>query len=81
MSFAQNLVAGDIPGGDTFVRDMATGSTVMASWGPEGPGDNDSGRNAVAISPDGRSLVYETYAENLVAGDTNHARKVLVWRR
>lgn len=81
MSFAQDLVAGDVPGADTFVRDMTTGSTVMASWGAEGPGDNDSGRNGVAISGDGRTLVYETYAENLVAGDTNHALKVLAWRR
>lgn len=81
MSFAQDLVDGDIPGADTFVRDLGNGTTVMASWGPVGPGDNDSGRNAVAISADGQTLVYETYAENLVPDDTNHALKVLVWRR
>ena len=81
MSFAQDLVAGDVPGADTFVRDVDTGTTVMASRGAEGPGDNDSGRNAVAISADGQTLVYETYAENLVPDDTNHALKVLAWRR
>jgi Tol biopolymer transport system component len=79
-SFASNLVAGDSIGSDTFVRDMRTGTTMIASTGPDGPGNHDSGRNAVAISANGRALVYESYASNLVAGDTNRQPEVFMWR-
>ena len=36
---------------------------------------------AVAISDDGRTLVFETYATNLVAGDTVDMPEVVAWRR
>jgi hypothetical protein len=80
-SFAGDLVAGDAPGSDTFVRDMRTGSTYLASRGLDGPANGESGRSAVAISDDGRTLVYETYATNLVAGDTVDMPEVVAWRR
>ena len=80
-SFAGNLVAGDVPGSDVYVRDVRTGTTYLASVGVAGPADQDSGRTAVAISGDGRTLVYESYASNLVASDTNEQNDVIAWRR
>lgn len=80
-SFAENLVPGDAPGSDTYVRDMRTGTTYLASDGLTGPADGESGRTAVAISDDGRTLVYESYASNLVAEDTNDMPEVFAWRR
>ena len=82
MSAATNLVAGDIPGVDVFVRDLRQGVTTQASVAPDGtPGDEDSGRNGVAISADGQTLVYESYARNLVPDDTNGWLDVLAWHR
>ena len=81
-SFAGNLVPGDGPGSDTFVRDLRAGTTYEASVGWDGqPANGDSGRTAVAISDDGRTLVYETYATNLVAGDSVDMPEVVAWRR
>jgi hypothetical protein len=80
-SFADNLVPEDVPGSDVYVRDMRTSTTYLASVGVDGPADQDSGRTAVAISGDGRTLVYESYAANLVASDTNQQNDVIAWRR
>lgn len=80
-SFADDLVGGDAPGSDTFVHDMRTRTTYLASQGLDGPANGESGRSAVAISDDGRTLVYETYATNLVEGDTVDQAEVVAWRR
>jgi hypothetical protein len=80
-SFAGDLVEGDAPGSDAFVRDMRTRTTYLASRGLDGPANGESGRSAVAISDDGRTLVYETYATNLVEGDTADLAEVVAWRR
>jgi hypothetical protein len=68
-------------GADTFVRDMHTRTTTMASVGVDGPADQDSGRTAVSINADGSTLVYESYANNLVAEDANDLPDVFAWRR
>jgi Tol biopolymer transport system component len=81
MSFADNLVRGDAAGADTFVRDMHTRTTTMASVGVDGPADQDSGRTAVSINADGSTLVYESYANNLVADDANDLPDVFAWKR
>ena len=68
-------------GSDAFVHDMRTRTTYLASQGLDGPANGESGRSAVAISDDGRTLVYETYATNLVEGDTVDMAEVVAWRR
>ena len=80
-SYAGNLAPGETDGSDTFVRDMSTGRTYLASRGVDGVADSESGRTAVAISGNGRVLAYESYASNLVAGDTNQQNEVFVWKR
>ena len=61
-----------------FWRDRLTGETKLVSAtaaGVEGNGDSW----APAISADGLVVVFESYASNLVAGDTNGVRDVFGW--
>jgi len=61
-----------------FWRDRLTGETKLVSAsaaGAEGNGDSW----APAISADGLAVAFESYASNLVAGDTNGVRDVFGW--
>ncbi|OYU78069.1 MAG: hypothetical protein CFE45_29985, partial [Burkholderiales bacterium PBB5] len=61
-----------------FWRDNLTGETKLISASAAGvQGDGDS--FAPAISADGLSVAFESYASNLVANDTNGVRDVFVW--
>jgi Tol biopolymer transport system component len=77
-SDAKDLVLGDtndLP--DVFVHDMQTGSTIRVSIGSAGEqGDGDSG--APRISADGRYVVFQSTATNLVPSDGNAASDVFV---
>lgn len=77
-SAASNLVAGDSNGvEDIFVHDMMTGTTTGVSVGPGGAfGDGPS--EFPAISADGRWVVFDSSATNLVQGDTNGSDDVFV---
>ena len=70
-SAASNLVNGDHNGyPDAFVRDRVAGVTSRVSLGKNGvEGNQISIPNA--ISADGRYVVFESMANNLVANDTN----------
>jgi Tol biopolymer transport system component len=80
-SEASNLVAGDTNSArDVFVHDRATGSTTRVSVdsaGAQGNGDSDG----CALTADGRFVVFDSYASNLVAGDTTLASDVFVHDR
>ena len=70
-SNASNLVYGDTNGGyDVFVHDRVTGETVRASATNAG-GEADNWSYAAALSADGRFVAFESYASNLVSGDSN----------
>jgi Tol biopolymer transport system component len=78
-SDAANLVTGDSNGrGDIFVRDRQTGTTTLVSrnsGGNEGSGgDSDN----PSISADGRYVAFDSYATNLVSGDTNGKYDIFV---
>ena len=76
-SSASNLVAGDTNGRyDVFVRDRLAGVTRQMSVGAGGQANDYSA--FPAISANGRSVAYESYASNLVRGDTNGALDVFV---
>jgi len=65
------IVPGDTNGqSDVFVRDMATGVTTRVSVASDGTQANSASERG-AISGDGRYVAFESYASNLVAGDTN----------
>lgn len=77
-SLAGNLTPDDFNGlRDVFVRDRAGGSTQLISISISGrPGAAESVRPS--ISADGRFVVFESDAPDLVPGDTNGARDVFV---
>lgn len=76
-SFSTNFVAEDNNAvQDIFIKDLVTGEVSLVSKGATQPGDGHS-RNAV-WSPDGTRVLYESEADNLVAGDTNGATDVFI---
>lgn len=72
LSNAINLVSGDTNGADDiFLHALSTGLTTRLSVSSAGQqGDDDSAWPR--ISPDGRYVAFNSYAENLVVGDTNN---------
>ena len=80
-SLANNLVAGDTNGQwDVFVRVLSTNTTTRVSVNSAGVQGN--GRSeAPVLSADGRYVVFGSYANNLVTGDTNGKRDVFIHDR
>ncbi|MCI0777871.1 MAG: PD40 domain-containing protein, partial [Chloroflexi bacterium] len=74
-SDASDLVDDDTNSRDIFVRDRQNGTTELVSLASDGTQAN---RPALfpAISGDGRFVVYESEADNLVPGDTNEASDI-----
>lgn len=71
-SFATNLAASDANGGlrDVFVKDLVTGALAHASLSSSGTSGNNSSGDAW-VNADGRFVVFQSFASNLVANDTN----------
>ncbi len=77
-SLANNLVAGDTNfTDDAFVKDTLTGVTTRISTDSAG-GQGNSNSLVSAISADGRFVAFDSFATNLVAGDTNGQRDSFV---
>jgi len=77
-SNAGNLVTPDSNfSQDIFVKDTQTGFTTRVSTGSGGIQGNGACYGPV-ISADGRYVVFDSYANNLVTGDTNGARDVFI---
>jgi Tol biopolymer transport system component len=80
-SSASNLVAGDTNrASDVFVRDHRDGVTTRVSVGASGLQANN-GSHQPSISDDGNFIAFQSYASNLVAGDTNGYLDVFVHDR
>ena len=82
-SYATNLVAGDGNNtSDVFVHDLQSGETTrvsVSSAGVEGNGfSQGAGGLGVSLSGDGRFVVFQSDATNLVTGDTNGNMDVFV---
>jgi hypothetical protein len=70
-SLASNLVAGDTNGSyDVFIKDLSTNEVKLVSGTSAGVAGN-SVSDATAISADGRYVLFESSASNLVAIDSN----------
>ena len=80
-SFATNLVAGDTNFRvDVFVHDRISGVTERVSVdSSDAEANDDSGWSS--ISADGRFVAFQSWASNLVAGDTNNLSDVFVHDR
>jgi hypothetical protein len=77
-SFATNLVSGDTNGvGDIFVHDRQIGVTTCVSVASDGTQGNDYSFKP-SISSNGRYVAFESYANNLVSGDSNGYREIFV---
>jgi len=80
-SAASNLIAGDTNGHeDIFVYDNQTGTTTRVSVASNG-GEGNNASYTPVISGNGRYVIFESLASNLVAGDTNNSYDVLVHDR
>jgi Tol biopolymer transport system component len=85
---ASNVVPNDTNGDrDIFLHDRDTGQTTRVNVGPGGVeatgtggfGNFFRGSSNPDISADGRYIVYESYASNLVAGDTNGMSDIFLY--
>ncbi len=79
-SEGSNLVANDTNNfGDVFVRNIAAQTTQIVSVSTSGTqGDNTSGADDISLSNNGKLIVFDSNATNLVAGDTNARLDVFV---
>ncbi|MEO0492276.1 MAG: S-layer homology domain-containing protein [Actinomycetota bacterium] len=71
-SFAENLIFGDTNGvADVYLYDRQLVQTTRVSV-PFGVGDDSNDRSlGVALSDDGTQIAFQSWASNLVPGDTN----------
>jgi hypothetical protein len=77
-SFATNLVTNDTnAASDVFVRNLQTGATTRVSVAANGAQSNGYSYQP-AVSENGRYVAFESYASNLVAGDTNNTGDIFV---
>jgi len=80
-SRADDLVGNDTnTWSDIFVRDLRAGITYLASAGQDGPGGGDQLSANPQLGPDGRTVVFQSFASNLGTGDRNNRRDVFVIR-
>jgi hypothetical protein len=74
-SLATNLVAGDANDiTDVFIRDLKAGKTILGSLGNTGAQGNDGswvGGPAIQFAGGTRYLLFASWSDNLVNGDTN----------
>ena len=70
-SAANNLVTGDTNGDDIFVHDRQTGETSIVSVATGGEHANYPS-STPKISGDGRYVVFDSQASNLIPNDSNH---------
>jgi hypothetical protein len=80
MSNAGNLVTDDNNGADfdIFVRDRINRTTVLVSVAASGTGGGNGVSTLGGISTDGRYVVFESEASNLITGDTNRQSDVFI---
>ncbi len=80
-SFADNLAPGDTNGTyDIFIHDRHLGQTERVSIASDGTQANDPSYHS-ALSADGRYVVFDSMANNLVPGDTNGCADIFVHER
>lgn len=80
-SSAQNLMPGiNNSRHNVFLRDRESGVLRRLSVSPTGEQGNQSSQNA-SVSEDGRFVVFESEATNLLPGDTNNVADIFLYDR
>ena len=78
-SLASQLTAHDTNGAaDVFVRDIASGSTILVSVSATGDAPGNGSSSLVDLTPDGRHVLFTSTSSNLVSGMTNRGSEVFV---
>jgi hypothetical protein len=81
-SFARNLVPGGTILGLCYLRDRVAGTTTLVSVDSHGtPANGGCLDVAASITPDGRFVTFDSWASNLVPGDTNGFSDVYIHDR
>ena len=84
-SYATNLVPGDTNSTtDVFVRDLVANRTErvsVATGGVQAFGEQDTHVSDASMSDDGRFVLFDSFATNLVPADTNVSEDVFVHDR
>lgn len=80
-SDATNLVAGDNNNArDIFIRDRWRGVTMLASVNRSGTGSGNGASLLPVLAADGRTLLFQSFASDLIEGDFNETADVFVLR-
>jgi len=80
-SRATNLAVNDTNGmSDVFLRDLTLGRTILLSINREANGTGNSFSGSPVMSADGSTVLFETYASDLITSDYNDARDIMVLR-
>jgi Tol biopolymer transport system component len=80
-SFASNLVSVDLNGApDVFLHDMQTGVTIPLSTSAAVFGTADNRSLAPVFTPDGRTLIFQSWGSDLVTGDFNQGADIFALR-
>ncbi len=80
-SSAADLVASPLDGNgapDVFVRDLLSGTTTLVSVRADGTAPGSHLSTVSAMSSDGRYVLFESHATDLVSGDNNNSTDVFV---
>ena len=78
-SFASDLVPTDTNGTfDVFVRGPSAGTTTLVSVNDSGTDSGNGSSDDPAISANGTTVAFESFASNLVVTDSNNNRDVFV---
>ncbi len=78
-STATNLAAGFGPTSHVHVHDTGTGTTTPASYNSTTGTPGNGASSACSISLDGKRVVFQSSATNLVSGDTNGLTDVFLF--
>jgi hypothetical protein len=66
---------------DVYVYDWQTGSNQLVSWSFNGPQSPKGMSDSPDISPDGRFVVYESGAADIVPSDNNSVKDIFLYDR
>ena len=77
VSDGTDLVSGTTVFGHAYVRNIATGTTTLINARPDG-GESARGVGSLKLAAGGRYAVFTSFANDLVAGDTNNVEDVFL---
>jgi len=81
VSKASNLVSNDFNRtSDIFIRDRWKGVMTLLSSNYHGTGSANGPSSAPVLAPDGRTIAFQSFANDLVPGDFNELRDIFVLR-